>query len=32
MVGRPFDEETLISLGAQIEQARPWAHKLPTVS
>ena len=32
MVGRPFDEATLISLAAQIEQARPWAHKRPTVS
>ena len=25
LVGRPFDEATLLSLGAQIEQARPWA-------
>ena len=26
LVGRPFDEATLLSLAAQIEQARPWAH------
>ena len=32
MVGGPFDEATLISVAAQIEQARPWAHKRPTVS
>ena len=25
LVGRPFDEATLLSLAAQIEQARPWA-------
>ncbi|MGH3674501.1 MAG: amidase [Mycobacterium sp.] len=32
MVGRPFEEATLISLGAQIEQARPWAQGRPPVS
>jgi amidase len=32
LVGRPFDEATLLSLGAQIEQARPWAHRRPSVS
>jgi amidase len=32
MVGRPFDEATLLSLGAQIEQARPWALRRPPVS
>jgi amidase len=32
LVGRPFDEATLISLGAQIEQARPWANRRPSVS
>ena len=32
MVGRPFDEATLLSLGAQIEQARPWAQRRPPVS
>jgi amidase len=32
IVGRPFDEATLLSLGAQIESARPWAHRRPPVS
>jgi amidase len=32
MVGRPFDEATLLSLGAQIESARPWAQRRPPVS
>jgi amidase len=32
LVGRPFDEATLLSLSAQIEQARPWAHRRPPVS
>jgi amidase len=32
LVGRPFDEATLISLGAQIEKARPWARRRPPVS
>jgi amidase len=32
LVGRPFDEATLLSLGAQIEAARPWAHRRPRVS
>jgi amidase len=32
LVGRPFDEATLLSLGAQIEQARPWAQRRPPVS
>ncbi|HYZ67987.1 MAG TPA: amidase [Mycobacterium sp.] len=32
LVGRPFDEATLLSLGAQIEQVRPWAQRRPPVS
>lgn len=32
LVGRPFDEATLLSLGAQIEANRPWANRRPPVS
>lgn len=32
LVGRPFDEATLLSLAGQIEKARPWAHRHPPVS
>jgi amidase len=32
LVGRPFDEATLLSLAAQIEQAHPWAQRRPQVS
>jgi len=32
LVGRPYDEATLLSLSAQIESARPWAHRRPPVS
>ncbi len=31
LVGRPFDEATLLSLSAQIEKVRPWAQRRPTV-
>ena len=31
LVGSPFDESTLLSLGAQIEQARPSANRRPPV-
>jgi amidase len=32
LVGRPYDEATLLSLAAQIETARPWAQHRPPVS
>jgi amidase len=32
LVGKPFDEATLLSLSAQIEKARPWAQRRPRVS
>ena len=31
LVGRPYDEVTLISLAAQVEAARPWAYHRPPV-
>jgi amidase len=32
LVGRPFDEATLLSLAGQIEKSRPWAQRRPPVS
>jgi amidase len=32
LVGRPSDEATLLSLSAQIEQARPWSRRRPPIS
>jgi len=31
LVGRPFDEATLLALAAQIAAARPWADCLPSI-
>ena len=32
LVGRPFDEATLLALSAEIEADRPWAQRRPSVS
>ena len=31
LVGRPADEATLVSLSAQLEEARPWRHRTPAL-
>jgi amidase len=32
IVGRPYDEATLIRLSAQLEEAQPWRHAIPPLA
>ncbi len=32
LTGGPFDEATLVRLGAQLEAARPWVQRVPTLA